>query len=179
MEARISGSEAVVRGKENVEKVHSENYYGSKESDEKLSLSFCEVFHLAFNKGNISIKHQDEKLSKDQAMRLMSERDSEFSTKYPVYSDLRERGLTVKTGFKYGTHFRTYKRGVNPYKEGPKTNREHTDRLVHCKNEASNLSLTDLSQRVRLGENVRANTVMAVVDSEKDITYYDIQRIKP
>jgi tRNA-intron endonuclease len=54
-----------------------------------------------------------------------------FHARFIVYSDLRERGFLVKTGFKFGCDFRVYERGVK-LKKGPKEAFEHTKWVVHA-----------------------------------------------
>ena len=102
----------------------------------------------------------------------------QFQAQYAVYRDLRERGYLVKTGFKFGTHFRVYDRGVK-LKRGPKTSREHTKWIVHAVAEEAAFSLPELSRAVRLAHNIRATMLWAVVDAESDVTYYLVQRITP
>jgi tRNA-intron endonuclease len=102
----------------------------------------------------------------------------QFKAQYAVYRDLRERGYLVKTGFKFGTHFRVYDRGIK-LKRGPKTSKEHTKWIVHAVAEEAAFSLPELSRAVRLAHNIRATMLWAVVDKESDVTYYLVQRIAP
>ena len=95
-----------------------------------------------------------------------------FVPLYDVYKDLRERGYIVKTGFKFGAHFRLYERGTRPG-EG------HAKFLAHVLPEEHPFSLHDLSRSVRLSHSVRKKIWYAVVDSEGDVTYYEIIRVKP
>lgn len=91
---------------------------------------------------------------------------------------MRERGYLVKTGLKFGTHFRLYDRGVK-LKRGPKAPHEHTKAIVHAVAEESAFSLPELSRAVRLAHNIRATMWWAVVDREGDCTYYEVKRLKP
>ncbi len=112
------------------------------------------------------------KMAVDALMRHFSKRDKEFAMKYLVYKDMRTRGYTVKTGFKFGTHFRVYERGGKP-------GHDHATILIHCVPEEYVTKFTELSRAVRLTQNVRKKLVYAVVDKEGDITYYKIDRITP
>ncbi len=91
---------------------------------------------------------------------------------------MRERGYLVKTGFKFGAHFRVYERGVK-LKRGPKEAHEHTKFVVHAISEEDRFSYPELSRATRLAQNIRAKMVWAVVDSENDVTYYEIFRVTP
>ena len=117
-------------------------------------------------------------LKVEDLMRVGKESVNQFSTQLAVLRDLRERGYLVKTGFKFGAHFRVYERGVK-LKRGPKAEHEHTKWVVHAVSEESAFSLPELSRAVRLAHNIRATFIWGVVDKESDVTYYNIQRITP
>jgi len=163
------------------DEVYKEKYYGKiidSGDKEQLDLSLIEAMHL-LNKGELILKDGKKKLKKDDAFLKFCAVDDEFPQKYTVYADLRERGYIVKSGFKFGTHFRVYSRGVNPYKEGPKHQKEHTKWVVHAVPENYTLSYQEMSRAVRLAQNIRTKMLWAVVDSENEPTYYEIVRIRP
>lgn len=172
MELELTTSGAYLKGeKEELEEVHSEAYYG-KFDDGRLGLSPSEITHL------LERELIDVGESFDEVYDYYSKHDEEFSEKYAAYSDLRERGLIVKTGFKFGAHFRVYSRGVNPYKED-KGRKEHTKFIVHAVRENKEMSFQEMSRAVRLASNIRADMMWAVVDSEKDVTYYKVEHTTP
>jgi len=103
---------------------------------------------------------------------------NQFHSQFMVFRDLRDRGYVVKTGFKFGAHFRVYERGVK-LKRGPKASHEHTKFVVHCVPEEAAFSLPEMSRAVRLAHNIRATFVWAVLDKEGSPTYYEIQRLTP
>lgn len=166
-----------VRVWEDYEDVHRKLYYG-KEFEDYLDLSLSEAMHL-FDRDEIDIKDSGEVLSREELFDRFSSLDDEFQHKYAVYSDLRGRGYILKSGFKFGAHFRVYPRGVNPYKEGPKSQNEHTKWVVHAVPENNSLSFAEMSRAVRLAQNIRATMLWGVVDSEKGVTYYKVERITP
>jgi tRNA-intron endonuclease len=92
--------------------------------------------------------------------------------KYIVYRDLKDRGYIIKTGFKYGSEFRLYTRGKAPGKG-------HSDYLVKVIYETHNISILDFSSYVRVAHGVNKNLLLAVVDDEEDITYYNVEWTKP
>jgi len=89
-----------------------------------------------------------------------------------VFKDMRDRGYVIKTGFKFGTHFRVYPRGKKP-------GEAHTEFTVQVMPEEKRLEVTDISRLVRLARAIRTRLVLAVVDSENEIVYYEIKRISP
>ena len=104
--------------------------------------------------------------------------DERFPERFRVYEDLRERGLLVRTGFKFGCDFRVYDRGVK-LKKGPKSQKEHTKWIVFAIPEDYTCGFQELSRAVRLAHNIRAKMLWAVVDNEGDVTYYEIVRKTP
>jgi len=174
---KFTGSRVIIQDEEDAEEVHDEHYYG-KYNDGNLELSIVEAFHLK-DRGLIDIVSEGEKLSEEDALDVFSSNDEEFYHKLQAYSDLRERGFIVKTGFKFGTHFRVYPRGVNPYQDGKKKQKQHTKWVVHAVPENDTLSFQEMSRAVRLANNIRATMLWAVVDSESGVTYYEVDRLTP
>lgn len=172
----ISGEEAVA--------LYDESGYGKPMPDEKpkrVELDLIEAVYLVEKEKLKVFSKEDGKKKKidfEDFMKIGSKNVNEFHTQYVVFRDLRERGYLVKTGFKFGAHFRVYERGVK-LKRGPKGEHEHTKWVVHAVAEESAFSLPELSRAVRLAHNIRATFIWAVVDKESDVTFYNIQRITP
>ena len=77
---------------------------------ERLQLSLVESLYL-LSKGIITIRDRRSKVfSFDEFIEKASEIESSFFRKYSIYKNLRDSGHVVKTGFKFGTHFRVYKK---------------------------------------------------------------------
>lgn len=150
--------------------------YG-KVSGKNLELSFVEALYLLKNK-KISLKKNGRKISFNRFMTSGLRLDERLHERFIVYEDLRERGLIVKTGFKFGCDFRVYRRGVS-VKNGPKSPGEHTRWIVSVAPEEYTCSFPELSRAVRLAHSIRARMLWAVVDSENNVTYYEIIRIRP
>ncbi|MBL7169694.1 MAG: tRNA-intron lyase [Candidatus Aenigmarchaeota archaeon] len=153
-----------------------ESGYG-KWLDEKLELALVEAIYLV-NKEKLGVKKNKKKLNNKDFLKYCEEDERNFHARLIVYTDLRERGFLVKTGFKFGCDFRVYERGVK-IKKGPKQAHEHTKWVVHAIPEEFNCSFPELSRAVRLAQNIRTEMIWAVIDSENDVTYYSIKRITP
>jgi tRNA-intron endonuclease len=135
-----------------------------KKSGNKLELSLIEGLFL-LERGSIKIRIGD----KIATPKDILEADENFAIKYRVYKDLREKGLIVKTGFKFGAHFRVYDRSEYPS--------QHSKYLVHAVTEDKFFSFPEIARAVRLARAVNKTMVFAVVDHEGDITYYSVGRI--
>jgi tRNA-intron endonuclease len=164
--------------------LYDESGYGKplpEENPQRLELDLIEAtFLVEKNKLKVFVKEGETKkfLELADLLKIGEGRVYQFHPCYLVYSDLRNRGFLVKTGFKFGAHFRLYDRGVK-LKRGPKAPHEHTRAIVHVVAEESAFSLPEMSRAVRLAHNIRATMWWAVVDREGDVTYYQITRVTP
>ncbi len=169
-EASLLENKAVVtKGFEELE----QRSYG-KRIEDRLELSIVETLYLlekkkiAVKKGKTGIKH---KKLMEHGLKL----DKRLHEKYIVFRDLRNKGLVVKTGFKFGSDFRCYERGVI-VKRGPKAPSEHTKWVVYCVPEDYTCSFQELSRAVRLAHSIRATFLWAIVDCEDEVTFYEVVR---
>jgi tRNA-intron endonuclease len=147
--------------------------------EDRLELALVEaMFLIEKKKLKVRVKGKKKFMKKRGFYDYATENERNFHARFIVYSDLRERGFVVKTGFKFGCDFRVYARGVK-IKKGPKAPHEHTKWVVHAIPEEFSCSFPELSRAVRLAMNIRTEMIWAVVDSEGDVTYYSIKRITP
>jgi tRNA-intron endonuclease, archaea type len=176
--------ERVIIWDANAVSLYDESGYGTpvpETSPTRLELELVEAAYL-LEKERITVIEKDGKKKKtlkfDDLLRVGAEKVLQFAAQLAVFRDLRDRGYIVKTGFKFGAHFRVYERGVK-LRRGPKAPHEHTKFVVHCVPEESAFSLPEMSRAVRLAHNIRATFVWAVIDKEGSPTYYLIQRLTP
>lgn len=149
------------------ERGFGENYEG------KVLLSPEETLFLIEKRKDFPVEDiKGKSMGFDDLMKAFTKLDKDFPRKYIVFRDLRARGYVVKTGFKFGTHYRVYGRGVRPG-EG------HALWLVHCVPEEYKCDFQEFSGAVRLCQNVRKKMIYAVVDKEGDIAYYKVEWFRP
>lgn len=153
-----------------------ERNYG-KQIGQRLEIGFVEALYL-LEKTKITISKEGKKIPFAKLMEIALKKDKRIHERYSVYRDLRDRGLVVKTGFKFGCDFRVYQRGVG-VKRGPKAPQEHTKWIVYAVPEDYACAFQELSRAVRLAHSIRARMLWAIVDNEGDITYLEVVRIKP
>ena len=164
--------------------LYDESGYGKPLPEEKpnrLELELIEAIYL-LEKEKLKVVSKEEgkkkKIEMKDLIEIATKNVNQFHPQFIVYRDLRERGYLIKTGFKFGSHFRVYERGVK-LRRGPKAEHEHTKFVVHAVSEESAFSLPEMSRAVRLAHNIRATFVWAVVDRESDVTYYEIRWMRP
>ena len=134
-----------------------------------MNYLFIEALFL-LTKNKIEIYDDDKLITKEDLTDII--RQKHIFSHYLVYKDLRIRGYIIKTGFKYGSDFRIYERGHAPG-DG------HSNFLVKILSEEQEIKVRDFSSYVRVAHGVRKTLLLAVVDDEYDITYYDIEWTKP
>ncbi|NPA86532.1 MAG: tRNA-intron lyase [Candidatus Diapherotrites archaeon] len=142
--------------------------FGEKK-DEGLVLSLYEAAYL-LERGKIKVFKDGEELDFHAFLREAEKLDPNFLVKYTVFRDIRNRGYVIKTGFKFGTHFRVYPRGKKP-------GEAHTQYVVQVITEEDIIEPNDLSRMVRVATGIRTKLLLAFVDSENDVVYYKVERI--
>lgn len=175
--AELDEEKVIVWDKEGANQIFDSGWYGEL-SENRLELALVEAM-LLLERGKIGITKKKKKVSSKEFYEHCLKIDPRFHVRYVVYKDLRERGLPVRTGFKFGCDFRVYERGVTPVKKGPKAAHEHTRWIVFCVAEDYTCSFQELSRAVRLAHNIRANMLWAVVDNDNDCTYYSVTYLSP
>jgi len=163
---------------EAVEELYNTRGFGEETDEKTLFLSPEEsLFLLETGKITLTEEGKDD-CNFDGAMHEFRKSFKDISQRYAAFKDLRNRGFTVKSGLKYGTHFRVYERGVRPRK-GERTPGEHAKYLVHAISEGETLPVVEISRFVRLSHSVKKKLWIAVVDSDGDVTYYQTMRVTP
>ena len=165
MKGKLLNNQVVVEESKDANKLYTKRYFGEPAGG-KLYLNLVEALYLVETE-KLEIEHEEKPLDFPHLLSLFSE-DPEFMLKYKVYKDLRDKGLIVKTGFKYGCHFRVYRKGYE----------EHSEYLVHAIPEDAVFSTYDLIKYVRLAHSVKKMVVFAFLDEEGDVTYNAIQHMK-
>jgi len=134
------------------------------EFDVPLVLDLMEGLYLA-EKEKIEI-YQNPSRAKVSLKKLRQKTKhlyDEFEEKYLVYNDLREGGLIVTPGIKFGCDFAVYKYGPGV---------EHAPYMVTVKRVGSDISATEIVKNGRLATTVRKRFIIAVPDMDsKEIKY--------
>ena len=86
---------------------------------------------------------------------------------YLVFKDLRKKGYIVKTGTKFGSEFRIYK----------KTDK-HASWLIEIKTDKDKTNYHEFISKNRIAHSTGKKLLIAIIDPEEDITYYEVGWIK-
>jgi len=146
-----------------------EKEFFGKPFGDGLQLSFVEALYLS-EKGFIEVFENDgEKVLEEKFRRKILESQPDVDLRYLVLKDLKNRGLLVKTGFKFGAHFRAY---------STKPDETHAEYLVNVVEKGFKSTWAEISRAVRLAHSVNKEIVFARVNKNK-IEYIKFGRLRP
>jgi tRNA-intron endonuclease, archaea type len=166
----LVGDRVVVFEPEAVEALGREQSYGSRIGD-RLEVSLLEADYLR-STGQIEIRDARSARKVPEARFLARARRVEegFDERRTAYRDLRERGLVVKTGFKYGADFRAYPR--NP-------DRVHARFLIRAARSDREAPWPEIAGGVRVAQGVRKEFLIASVGPSPPVRFIALERIRP
>ncbi|UCD21129.1 MAG: tRNA-intron lyase [archaeon] len=167
--ATISGDLVISNEKEAVN-LHNKNRFGELVGG-KIQYSLSEALYL-LEQSKIEVHDSKKRLSYDAFLKKAKRLEPNIILRYKVFADLRKRGFIVKTALKFGADFRVYERGKKPGKA-------HAKWLVSPVKGNSKIIWYDLAAKSRVAHSTKKNLLIAVVDDEGDITYYEVGWIKP
>ena len=135
----------------------------------RLQLSLLETAYL-LDGGHLEVRsaRNDRAVSLAALVRRARQMQPDFDLRFRVYRDLRSCGVVVKTGFKYGTHFRAY--------EGD-PEKIHARYLVHSLPAGYRGGWPEVSRAVRLAHGVKKHLVLA--SCGESIAYVHLERVRP
>jgi len=147
--AFLFGDKVIVRDTDVAEHLYKSQFYGTLTKEKYLLLSLVEAAYV-IKKGLLAMnfKHFTE---------YATSVEGDFLAKYAVYEDLREKGLIIKTGFKFGSHFRLYKM----------INKKHSTDLIQVLPGGYIFSMPELARAVRLAHGVKKRMIFVYQTSEK------------
>jgi tRNA-intron endonuclease len=78
----------------------------------------------------------------------------------------------VKTALKFGADFRVYERGIKP-------GQDHAKWILYPVNEGGTLTWHDFSAKNRVAHSTRKKLLIGAVDTEGDVTYWQVNWVRP
>lgn len=137
---------------------------------EKIQYTLAEALYL-IEKKKIELYNQKKKITFKDLLEKTRKVDKNIQIKYPVFKDLRDKGYIVKTALKFGADLRVYDKGIRPGKD-------HAKWLLYTVHESQRLTWHEFSAKNRVAHSTKKNLLIAIVDEEGDITYYEIRWVR-
>jgi tRNA-intron endonuclease len=149
--------------------LYNHGFFG-KQIGKTLQISLIETAFL-LDEGRIIIRssESDKRVRPGSFRKHAREIQSDFDLRLQAYADLRARGLVVKTGFKYGSHFRVYDGDPSSH---------HSKYLVHAVPAHFTSTWPEISRAVRLAHGVKKDIIFACV-ADKGLQYVRLRRVRP
>ncbi|HLD58506.1 MAG TPA: tRNA-intron lyase [archaeon] len=168
--ALLAGQKIVVSEKRLIDQLRQKGFGEPKQK--QLILDLREALFL-LEKQKLELQDADGKeVSEEALLKFASKKEKNFFSKFLVFRDLREKGYCVKTGFKFGFDLRVYPRGKKP-------GEEHTQWVIKVAEQSERFSMPEYSRMVRIAQNLHTMLLIAIVDAEGDINFYEAKRVLP
>ncbi len=170
MTGRLRGTEVLVEDQAEASQIHNKGYYGVPQSGGALKLDLMEAIYLEESE-RLEVVADGKRVSAAELLRAAHRMSEGFEIRYLVYRELRQRGYVVKLG-QPPLDFRVFPRGGSPNKTPSKW-------WVAAISERSTFDLGSLLESLDRTTDVRKKLLLAVVDEESDVTYYEVRRAIP
>jgi tRNA-intron endonuclease, archaea type len=152
--------------------LYNKSRYGIILDDGKNQLSLLEALYL-YEKGNIVIKDLRGKIyDTNRFIKKATKLEPNFWVRYCVFKDFRKRGYVIKTALKFGADFRVYDRGIKP-------GEDHAKWVVFPVHESNVLTWYEFAAKNRVAHSTKKRLLLAIVDAESDVTYYEVAWKRP
>jgi len=159
-------SEKVTSNTAEAQNLFTTSRFGEK-LGEKILYSLSEALYLVQDKKMDIYDYRERKLTQKEILKKFSRIKKDFKTKYTVFKDLRKNGYIIKTALKFGAEFRVYEKGS-------KTS-GHSKWLCFPVSENKILTWQEFSAKNRVAHSTKKNLLIAVVDDENSVSYYEVK----
>lgn len=150
--------------------LYEKSCFGEKVGN-RIEYSFAEALYLV-SSGKMKIFSGKKELGLELFIMRIKKIDKKIEMKFHVFSDLRKKGYIVKTALKFGAEFRVYDKGVRP-------GQEHAKWILHTTKENEILHWHEFSAKNRIAHSTKKELLLAIIDEEGAITYYETKWIRP
>jgi tRNA-intron endonuclease len=171
-DATLLDDRVVIWDEHHAVQLYRAGFYGKLVDGKMLQLSLLECAYLMRLGLPVEDGASSRRFTTLQFIRRAEAIEPEFALKLDVYTDLRDRGFVVKTGFKFGSHFRAYEQ-IEDVDRIP-----HSKYLVHALPKDFIVMLPEMSRAIRLAHGVRKRMIFAH-RGKNALEYLDIGRAKP
>jgi len=170
MSGQLRDGQVLVEDPAEASQIHNKGFYGVPQSGGSLKLDLMEAVYLVESE-RLEVLHDGNMQSSSDLLRLAHKSSEGFEILYLVYRELRQRGYVVKLG-QHPLDFRVFPRGGSPNKTPSKW-------WVAAISERSTFDLSKLMEDLDRTTDVRKRLLLAIVDEESDVTYYEVRRVHP
>jgi len=168
----FSNERIVTENSNDARELFNQSRYGVILENGQVQLSLHEALYL-MEKGKLEIYNARKKnMSFTDYLKRAKKIEPNYWVRYTVFKDMRNRGYIIKTALKFGADFRVYDRGVKP-------GEDHARWVVYPVHEGSTLTWYEFAAKNRVAHSTKKRLMLAVVDDETDVTYWEVKWIRP
>lgn len=168
--ATISQEKIIAPVSDELRELYNSGRFGELTGD-RANYSLLEGLYL-LEKEKLTVTKGKKTLTAEQLFDHALEIEPTFRIRYIVYKDLRNRGYIVKTALKFGADFRVYDRGIKP-------GEDHAKWIIFPVHENASFTWHEFSAKNRVAHSTRKKLLLAIVDEEGDVTYYECAWTRP
>ncbi len=150
----------VIDDQERAKELYQEHWfgqYGTYKLQDHGTMCKLDVYETVFLMDSDALEAKD--TTRAQVAKVAGERRPDFQKLYDVYSDWRSKGYVIKTGFKFGTHFRLYFPGAQPVKDSKWI---HSMHVIQVFPRDTKLLIAEWSRAIRVAHSVRKTFILAI-----------------
>lgn len=150
--------------------LYEKSRFGEKK-DSRIEYSPVEALYL-ISDGKMTVLSGKKPILEETLLKKMKKHDKKIETKLTAYKNLRRKGYILKTALKFGADFRVYEKGIKP-------GEDHARWVLFVVKENDALSWHEFAAKSRIANSIKKNLLIAIVDEEEDVSFYEVSWRKP
>ncbi len=150
--------------------LYEKSCFGEKIAN-RIEYLFAEALFLVSSQ-KMQIFSGNKELNIESLLKKIKRVDKKIETKFHIFSDLRKKGYIVKTALKFGAEFRIYDKGIRPGKD-------HAKWILYTVKENEPLHWHEFAAKNRIAHSTKKNLLLAIIDEEGSVTYYETKWLRP
>ncbi len=170
--AVFSDDKVITENSDQAKELYNQSRYGVLLNDGRIKLSLLETYYLIEKERIEVFDENNKKADITKLLKKFKKKEPRFLIRYAVYKNIRDRGYIIKTALKFGADFRVYSRGVKP-------GEDHAKWVVFAVHEGETFTWHEFAAKNRVAHSTRKKLLLAVVDDESDVSYWECRWLKP
>ncbi len=141
--------------------------FGTYKAHHRGKIAKLDIYETIFmlKHGGLTLLNSDLK----KVIKTADERIKYFEDMYAVYEEWRLSGYVMKSGFKFGTHFRLYFPGASPV--NTESEWIHSKHVVHVFPRSSKLLISEWARAIRVAHSVKKTFILAIPGRKTDVDF--------
>lgn len=172
IKAVFSNERIVTENSNEARDLYNQSVFGSILENGQVQLSLHEALYLMEKNRLEVVDYRKKEMGFQEYFKRANKIEPNFWVRYAVFKDMRTRGYIVKTALKFGADFRIYDRGVKP-------GEDHARWVVYPVHEGTTLTWYEFAAKNRVAHSTKKRLMLAVVDDESDVTYWEVKWVRP